>query len=312
MRRRIFLKTSGLLAAGTALAARGLSQISIQRPRRMILLCIIGGGARNRETIWMDSGNLMPALLSGDLRTSSKILSPELRPASVKLYSNVWVDSPELNHHSSFWTLASGAPYCKGTDPLRALHRYFSSVWLVNPVTSDFDESLEANLDRRSTRSILSTRGHGIRRFGSGDSGINNSLELALAGIKRFRPEIAIVRLPGADVAHYDFTAYCKFLSSWSTEISSVWKRIQADPELREQMVMVAASEMGRNSYENEIADQHGRFGLDHSDPDGEARTSFCMMLSPSNGSHREILITDSVPSSQLLGEILAAHSEIQ
>ncbi len=80
MKRRDFLKSAGLAAAGAfavpyILPSGRLFAATGARKANHVVFCLYAGGVRNMESIEMVDGNLMPALLNGNSPISADIIS---------------------------------------------------------------------------------------------------------------------------------------------------------------------------------------------------------------------------------------------
>jgi hypothetical protein len=97
---------------------------------------------------------------------------------------------------------------------------------------------------------------------------------------KTLRPELLAFQMMLSDYGHINQTGYLQNLQWSDYALGYMWQTIQADRELRDNTVLIAVPEHGRNLHHNSIRDTYGRYSTDHtSDP--TSREIFCLIAGP-------------------------------
>lgn len=119
--------------------------------------------------------------------------------------------------------------------------------------------------------------------WGIGREVMNDDLyQLFFAGeiMKAFHPELLVVNLMAIDLGHTDFTLYCNNIRRADYGLSKLWETIQSDPVLKDDTILIAVPEHGRNLKPNTLKDAYGRLAVDHTS-DKTSREIFCLVLGP-------------------------------
>lgn len=98
--------------------------------------------------------------------------------------------------------------------------------------------------------------------------------------LQRFKPELLVVNMMGIDRGHTHFTTYCNNMRKADYGLAWLWNQIQNDPELRDDTILIAVPEHGRNLEPNSLRDEYGRLALDHTS-DEMSREIFCLIAGP-------------------------------
>ncbi|MDX2003317.1 MAG: alkaline phosphatase family protein [Chitinophagales bacterium] len=98
--------------------------------------------------------------------------------------------------------------------------------------------------------------------------------------IEEFQPELLVVNMTDIDTCHQNFTRYCDNIRKADLALAQLWNTIQSTPGMANDTILIAAPEHGRNLQPNTIADQNGRYALDHTGDD-TSREIFCLVLGP-------------------------------
>lgn len=99
--------------------------------------------------------------------------------------------------------------------------------------------------------------------------------------LQTFRPNLLVVNMQDSDIGHSNFTAYCSNLHKADYALGKLWQTIQDDPALRDNTVLIAVPEFGRNLEHNTIMDEYGRYAVDHTG-DEISQRMFCLIAGPS------------------------------
>ena len=100
--------------------------------------------------------------------------------------------------------------------------------------------------------------------------------------LKFFKPNLLVVNMQDSDIGHFDFTGYCDNLHRADYALAKLWKTIQDDPVLKDNTVLIAQPEFGRNEKSNTIIDAYGKYAVDHNG-DEISQQSFCLIAGPKN-----------------------------
>jgi arylsulfatase A-like enzyme len=98
--------------------------------------------------------------------------------------------------------------------------------------------------------------------------------------LQEFKPELLVVNMQEADIAHSNFSRYCNNLRKADYALAHLWNTIQNTPGLANDTVLIVAPEHGRNFETNTLLDENGRYALDHT-ADQMAREIFCLIVGP-------------------------------
>ena len=133
--------------------------------------------------------------------------------------------------------------------------------------------------------------------------------------LKEFQPELLFVNMLDIDKGHTDFTVYCDNIRKADYALSHLWNTIQSTPGLRNDTVLIAVPEHGRNLIPNSIRDSYGRLALDHTS-DETSREIFCLVLGPENVIRQNVVIPNIVGESidvvPTIADILGFRNEIE
>jgi hypothetical protein len=100
--------------------------------------------------------------------------------------------------------------------------------------------------------------------------------------LKTFHPHLLVVNMQDSDIGHFNYTGYCDNLHRADYALGKLWKTIQEDPTLKDNTVLIAQPEFGRNEKSNSIIDPYGRYAVDHNGDD-ISQQMFCLIAGPKN-----------------------------
>jgi hypothetical protein len=115
--------------------------------------------------------------------------------------------------------------------------------------------------------------------------------------IEEFQPQLLVVNMQDSDIGHKDFTQYCSNIRKADLGLKKLWDAIQEQPEMRDNTVLIAAPEHGRNKDHNTILDQFGRYAVDHTGDD-MSKDIFCLVLGPSDVVRQGRIIEEKIGES--------------
>ena len=99
------------------------------------------------------------------------------------------------------------------------------------------------------------------------------------------------------DRGHTDFTLYCDNLRKADFALAHLWSTIQSTPGLKDDTILIAIPEHGRNLKPNTLRDQFGRLAIDHTS-DETSREIFCLVLGPRQKVRQDQLISKEIGES--------------
>ena len=135
--------------------------------------------------------------------------------------------------------------------------------------------------------------------YNIGESNMNSDLyNIFFAGkiLDRFKPELLIVNMMDIDRGHTDFTLYCDNMRKADMGLAALWNKIQSNPELKDDTILIAVPEHGRNLAPNTMKDKYGRYAIDHTGDD-TSREIFCLVLGAPH------LVKQNQSIGQIMGE---------
>src|SRR5690606_3942399 len=81
-------------------------------------------------------------------------------------------------------------------------------------------------------------------------------------------------------ICHSDFTGYIQNLHKADYGVGWLWNKIQSDPVLANDTIMICMPEHGRNAQPNSILDANGLAAYDHTS-DQNSRELFSLIVGP-------------------------------
>lgn len=107
-----------------------------------------------------------------------------------------------------------------------------------------------------------------------------------------FHPSLLVVNIQDSDIGHSNFSDYCKNINKADYALAKLWDTIQKDPILKDNTVLIAAPEFGRNATHNSLQDAFGRYAVDHTG-DELSQKMFCLMVGPKDVIQQNKIIND-------------------
>lgn len=99
--------------------------------------------------------------------------------------------------------------------------------------------------------------------------------------LKTFHPELLVINSFDLDACHFDFTSYVKYMHKADYGVGWLWKKIQSDPVLANDTIMICMPDHGRNETPNSVYDANGLRAYDHTSDDNSRRL-FALIVGPS------------------------------
>lgn len=102
--------------------------------------------------------------------------------------------------------------------------------------------------------------------------------------LQEFQPELIVCNTTNLDICHSNFSNYIDFLHKADYGVGWLWNKIQG-PEgaalgLKDDTILIAMPEHGRNGSPNSLVDQNGLRAYDHTS-DANSREVFCLIAGP-------------------------------
>jgi len=98
--------------------------------------------------------------------------------------------------------------------------------------------------------------------------------------IDTFKPELTVVNTFNSDICHTDFSSYISTLHKADYGVGWLWDKIQSDPEMANDTIMICMPEHGRNFNGNGLFDSNGLQAIDHTNDDN-SREIFALVVGP-------------------------------
>lgn len=98
--------------------------------------------------------------------------------------------------------------------------------------------------------------------------------------LQQFHPELTVINTTNLDICHTNFSEYITNLHKADFGVGWLWDKIQSDPVLANDTIMICVPEHGRNMVQNTIPDANGLFAYDHTN-DENSRDIFCLVVGP-------------------------------
>ncbi len=132
--------------------------------------------------------------------------------------------------------------------------------------------------------------------------------------LKKFQPELLVVNMQHSDIGHSNFTQMCNNLQKADYALAQLWNTIQSIPSMKDDTVLIAAPEFGRNLNSSTVRDKYGRLSVDHTG-DENSQKIFCLILGPDNLVKKGNIINDVVGESidivPTIAELLGFRSRV-
>jgi hypothetical protein len=97
----------------------------------------------------------------------------------------------------------------------------------------------------------------------------------------RFKPELMVINTFNSDICHQNYSSHLGLLHAADYGVGWLWDKIQSDPVLANDTIMICMPEHGRNLEPNNIVDGNGLRAIDHTG-DNNARRIFSLIVGPS------------------------------
>lgn len=106
------------------------------------------------------------------------------------------------------------------------------------------------------------------------------NISFAWEVMNAFKPELTVINTTNLDVCHDDFSSYLGLLHKADFGVGWLWNKIQSDPVLANDTIMICMPEHGRNLQPNNLIDANGLAAYDHTSDDNSRRV-FSLIVGP-------------------------------
>ncbi len=114
--------------------------------------------------------------------------------------------------------------------------------------------------------------------------------------IQEFNPELMVINTTNLDICHTNFSEYISYLHRADYGVGWLWDKIQSDPVMANDTIMICIPEHGRNQSANAIPDANGLFAYDHTG-DENSRSIFSLIVGPPGVVNQGLVVgTEEVP----------------
>ncbi|HRG27698.1 MAG TPA: hypothetical protein PLJ00_07395 [Chitinophagales bacterium] len=111
-------------------------------------------------------------------------------------------------------------------------------------------------------------------------SGDLSNVAISWKVLQQFHPELMVINTTNLDICHTNFSEYISYLHRADYGVGWLWQKIQSDPVLANDTIMICVPEHGRNQVANAIPDANGLFAYDHTGDDN-SRSVFSLIVGP-------------------------------
>jgi len=98
--------------------------------------------------------------------------------------------------------------------------------------------------------------------------------------IKNFKPEITVINTFNLDNCHSNFSNYINFMHKADYGVGWLWNKIQSDPVMSNDTILICMPEHGRDESPNSLVDSNGLSAYDHTS-DFNSRRMFSLISGP-------------------------------
>lgn len=164
------------------------------------------------------------------------------------------------------------------------MKQFLDSSWQINGglALGDIGNSLEEKDQLKTFIDGVLNGSVNIPFPAVNDNGDLRNIGYACAVMREFKPTITVVNMSSVDGCHSDFTGYLQSLHRADHAVGHIWNFIQNDPsmaDMKDNTVIIATPEHGRNANPNSILDENDWYGFDHSD--ANTNRIFTLMAGP-------------------------------
>lgn len=111
--------------------------------------------------------------------------------------------------------------------------------------------------------------------------------------LHNFHPELMVINSFDLDTCHFNFTGYIQDMHKADYGVGWLWNKIQSDPVLANDTIMICMPDHGRNELPNSVYDANGLRAFDHTSDDNSRRL-FALIVGPAGKVKQNQIIGDA------------------
>jgi hypothetical protein len=111
--------------------------------------------------------------------------------------------------------------------------------------------------------------------------------------LQNFHPELLVINSFDLDTCHFDFTGYINYMHKADYGVGWLWNKIQNDPVLANDTIMICMPDHGRNELPNSVYDANGLRAFDHTS-DENSRRLFALIVGPPSKVKQDTVVGDA------------------
>ncbi len=116
------------------------------------------------------------------------------------------------------------------------------------------------------------------------------NIQYAWQTLKTFRPELTVINTFNLDTCHSDFSGYMQLMHKADYGVGWLWDKIQSDPVLHDDTIMICMPDHGRNLSPNNVFDANGLRAFDHTTDDNSRRV-FALIAGPASKVNQNLVL---------------------
>jgi hypothetical protein len=135
--------------------------------------------------------------------------------------------------------------------------------------------------------------------------------------LQNFHPELMVINSFDLDACHFDFSTYVQDMHKADYGVGWLWNKIQSDPVLEDDTIMICMPDHGRNELPNSVYDVNGLRAFDHTSDDNSRRL-FSLIVGPASKVKQNQVIGDAfnpvgetIDIIPTISHILGFHDEV-
>jgi len=135
--------------------------------------------------------------------------------------------------------------------------------------------------------------------------------------LHNFHPELLVINSFDLDTCHFNFTGYVQDMHKADYGVGWLWNKIQSDPVLANDTIMICMPDHGRNETGNSVYDANGLRAFDHTSDDNSRRVFALIVGPPSKVKQNLVVGSDFNPVGETIdiiptiSHILGFHDDI-
>ncbi|MGB3076404.1 MAG: hypothetical protein WBB36_13825 [Chitinophagales bacterium] len=112
--------------------------------------------------------------------------------------------------------------------------------------------------------------------------------------LQNFAPELLVINSFDLDACHFNFTDYLSYMHKADYGVGWLWDKIQHDPVLANDTILICMPDHGRNELPNSVYDANGLRAFDHTS-DENSRRLFALIVGPAARVKQDQVVGDLI-----------------